>query len=406
MSPRTLRLVLFVSCAHALVHVFELSLPSVEQMIGADFHVGKDVTGQLGTVWRLPYGVGALFAGWLADRYGSKRLLSVYLFGCAATALVAWQANTLSALFMAMLAMGLFASIYHPAGLALIAHETTLENRGAALGWHGILGSIGIASAPFLASLAFASDWIDWRTYYLILTVPAIVLGVLTVAWLKEYHRAQPAVPPPEPNVAAEADLDNTGRLRNYFLLVTTGVLQGFIYAAFMHFLQRYLDEAHLTPEGLSPASYRNRLAALVLLCGVVGQAFAGRTARAGRLELYLSLVLFANAPFLLWMAFAQGKARLAATCLLAVVHFMNQPLYNSLIAQYVPRHRRSLSYGFNNMLTFGVGGLAPTYAGWTPQENWTLWTYGVLAGVALFAGTITLLLRRDAPVRAATAEA
>ena len=59
MSPATFRLILLVSCAHALVHVFELSLPSVEQMIGGEFGVGKDRTGLLGTVWRIPFGLGA-----------------------------------------------------------------------------------------------------------------------------------------------------------------------------------------------------------------------------------------------------------------------------------------------------------------------------------------------------------
>ena len=34
MTPSTFRLVLLISCAHALVHTFELALPSVEQMIG------------------------------------------------------------------------------------------------------------------------------------------------------------------------------------------------------------------------------------------------------------------------------------------------------------------------------------------------------------------------------------
>ena len=40
MTRTAFRLVLLVSCAHALVHAFELALPSVEQMIGEEL-VGK-----------------------------------------------------------------------------------------------------------------------------------------------------------------------------------------------------------------------------------------------------------------------------------------------------------------------------------------------------------------------------
>ena len=84
MTRTAFRLILLVSCAHALVHVFELALPSVEQMIGTDL-VGKTAaenkaaTGTLGMAWRLPFGLLAMVAGWMADRYGSRRLLVVYL---------------------------------------------------------------------------------------------------------------------------------------------------------------------------------------------------------------------------------------------------------------------------------------------------------------------------------------
>ncbi|MBX3439864.1 MAG: MFS transporter, partial [Planctomycetaceae bacterium] len=106
MARTTLRLVLLVSCAHAMVHLFELSLPSVEQMIGAEFHVGREQTGMLGTVWRIPFGLGAVFTGWLVDRYGSKRLLLIYLVGCGAASLWAFAATSFNSVFLAMLTMG------------------------------------------------------------------------------------------------------------------------------------------------------------------------------------------------------------------------------------------------------------------------------------------------------------
>ena len=61
--PSTLRLVLIVSCAHSMVHIFELALPSVEQIVATDYGVGKETTGALSTIWRLPFGLGAFGAG-------------------------------------------------------------------------------------------------------------------------------------------------------------------------------------------------------------------------------------------------------------------------------------------------------------------------------------------------------
>ena len=77
-------LILLVCCAHALVHIYELSLPSVEQQIadeyyGGDAVRGKLLTGQMSNSWRFTWGFGALGAGWLVDRYGSRQMLAVYL---------------------------------------------------------------------------------------------------------------------------------------------------------------------------------------------------------------------------------------------------------------------------------------------------------------------------------------
>ncbi|MBC8873946.1 MAG: MFS transporter [Planctomycetes bacterium] len=386
MNRATFRLVLLVSCAHALVHVFELSLPSVELMIGDEFGAGRDRTGMLGTAWRLPFGLGALLAGLLADRFGSKRLLLVYLGGCSGMALLAYWAPTLAILFAVMFGMGCFASIYHPAGLALISTETTAANRPKALGWHGIVGSLGIAAAPFLAAIVFHTGTVTWRQYYALLVIPAVIIAGLLFFYLKQTPVRQKVDAARKPATGGEA------RWRAYLLLVVIGVSMGFTYAAFMHFLPRYLDGVGIRPSGVSPESFRNYLAALVLLFAAVGQGVAGKIARAGRLEPLMALILFANVPPLIWMSLADGRARIWAACSLALVHFMNQPVYNSLIAEYVPRARRSLGYGFSNTLCFGIGGFGPTYAGFVKDD---FRTYGGLAILAAIAGLLALLLVR-----------
>jgi len=393
MTRQTLRLVLLVSCAHALVHVFELSLPSVEQLIGSEFGVGRNVTGLLGTAWRLPFGLGALLAGWLADKYGSKPLLLIYLGGCVATSIATWYSESLDLLFVLMFAMGCFASIYHPAGLAIISRETTPENRGAALGWHGIFGSLGIGGAPFLAAVVFTSGFVSWRQYYLILAVPGAILAVLLAVFLREHRRDR------SPDLSASAARvevpEEPAAWGAYFLLVTVGAMAGVIYGAFVHFLPRYLDAVGQGSYNLSPESLRNYRTALVMLCALVGQALAGRMARPGRLEWQLSLILFSGAPALVWVAFADGTWRVWATCTVAFIHFMSQPIYNSLVAQYVPAAHRSVGYGFSNMIGFGIGALGPALAGLTQDS---LVIYGGLAVVAVGAGllSLTLTLRRN----------
>lgn len=397
MNRTTFRLVLLVSCAHALVHVFELTLPSVEQMIGEEYRVGKDITGWLGTVWRVPFGLGAILAGWLADRYGSKPLLVIYLAGCAGMSVAAWASGSLRMLFVAMFAMGCFASIYHPAGLSLISRETTPENRGAALGWHGIFGSLGIGGAPFLAAVAFSTTSISWRQLYLVIAVPGAILAFILATTLVEQHR-QPSEPISNHRRDAQAliDSDKSNSWASFFVLVAVGALTGIVYGAFVHFLPRYLDDAWPDTR-LRPESLRNYWASLAMFCALFGQALAGRIARPGRMEKQLSAVMLAAAPALLWVAFAEGRWKIAAVCTVAFVHFMSQPIYNSLIAQYVPRARRSVAYGFSNMIAFSIGALGPAFAGVVHSDRVI---YGALAGVALCAAglSVVLIKRRNLP--------
>jgi MFS family permease len=397
MNSRTFRLVVLVSCCHALVHVYELSFASVEQLVARDFGVTTEVTGWLGTTFRLPFGLCAILAGWLADRYGAKRLLVVYLFGCAGAALIAWLSPHLGGMFLAMFTLGMFASIYHPAGVALISHHTRAENRPLALGYHGIFGSAGIASGPFLAAFVLAQD-VSWRQYYLVLSIPGILLGVLLAARLS--HNQEESYSHDPNNTSPQRE--QTARWDCYWLLLSAAMLAGFVYAAVMNFLPRYLGEANLGQAlGLSQIrsiSLDNFLAGMVLLLGMVGQYASGRLARPHTLEPFLALAFFTTVPLLLWMGFAQGSTRVVAAAVWAPLFFMHQPLYNSLVSKYAPRHRRSLAYGLSFTVGFGVGSLGSAFAGevraaFSGSPYGDVVNYGALATAMTLAGCLALLL-------------
>jgi MFS family permease len=375
------------------VHVYEHSLASVEQLVVADdaFDVPGEqqerVSGVLGNWLRLPFGLCALLAGWLADRFGAKRLLLVYLFGCSAAALLAWYSPTLLIVTLSMFLLGLFASIYHPAGVGLITHHTNPENRPMALGYHGIFGSAGIAAGPFLAAVVLGTG-VTWRQYYLVLTVPGMVLAALLL-W--RLSHAQSSSNTADAGTPVDDREDDT-YWPSYFLLITLASIAGVVYAALLHFLPRYLDDTGLAMGALPPQSVRNYLTAGVLLLGVIGQYTAGRIARPTTLEPLMAGSFFATMPFVAWMGFADGPWRIVAAACFSPLFFMHQPVFNSLIAKYVPRRRRSLCYGLSFTMGFGVGSLGPNLAG--RIDTYTL-RYGLLAALLALAGTLAMVLWR-----------
>ncbi|MEO1980916.1 MAG: MFS transporter, partial [Fuerstiella sp.] len=291
-SNPVVRIILLVSCAHALVHLLEQSIASVEQVISTEFTLSLKQSGFLGSALRLPYGIGAFFAGLLADRFGEKRVLVLYLFGSAIVSVSFVASATASAIYVQLFAMGAFASMYHPAGLSLLANETTPKTRSRALGIHGVFGSLGIASAPFIAGLMLSVRPGDWRGYYALLSLISFVLAMLVWALLKPKPR--PVVVDRAPTAGAEQSQDAlsaeptlTFQLWPYTVLVLGTALGGTIYGAVLHFLPRYLKESGaLVPlEGLigqpiADEALGNYAAALALVCGAFGQWTAGRLAK------------------------------------------------------------------------------------------------------------------------------
>ena len=378
MKPRTWNLVLLISMAHALVHVYEVSIPSADPQLAEHFFpedpvAGKRFTGLLSNTWRLPFGFGALIAGWVVDRFGASRMLAIYLLGCSLACGLIAQTPSEAALFLIMFGMGSLASIYHPAGLAMISHHTDAANRPRALGIHGIFGSAGLALAPFLFG-SVQQLGLGWQTYFLVLSIPGVALGgyFLTVARdgsTEPIHQSNRQSGPTQTGAASWA---------SFFVLSALAALQGFVYSGFVTFLPRYLN-----------ASYG---ASAVLLLGCLGQYTAGRIARVDRLERQLTLIVLANAPLLAAIAVAQGWQRPVAAGIFAVVHFMYQPIYNSLIAKYTPPHRRSLCYGFSFAMAFGIGSFGSSFAGFSTSQ---LWTYGILAVLSAAAAGLGLILWR-----------
>ena len=397
MTRAVLLIVLLVSVAHALVHVFELALPAVEQDIAREYEpgdesAGKLLSGAMANWWRFPFGAGALLAGWLVDRLGSRRMLAVYLLGCGGMCLAAALVEPLHLLFGVMFAMGLFASIYHPAGLALLSHEVDPDELPRALGIHGIFGSLGIGGAPFIAGgILMLCDPPQWRHVYAALAVPGIALG-LVFAWLAIRNGNKIGLPGGKlPDKA-----DDDPRWGAFVTLTLFAVLMGFTYAAVLSFLPRYMEGVVDLPAATA-SGVKNYLAGGVLLVGCFGQYLAGRFAQRRWLELQLLLITLGNIPGLMIMAYADGAWRVGGAVVWSLIHFMHQPIYNSLIAKYTPRARRSLCYGFSFAMGFGFGSFGARFAG-ASTDN--LFTFGSLSLIVAAAGLFCAVLLWNDRVR------
>ena len=344
------------SIGHTVCHIGEAMFGGVLLTVKQEFDLEPFHATALASLGYVLLGVGALPVGVWADALGPARMLLVYFAGMAVAGLAVAAAPNLLGLFLALTALGLAASIYHPTGLALLSVGT--KNRGRAMGINGVAGSLGVALGPVLGLLA--ASYGVWRWAYVGLALLSAGCAVVLLLLNRAYAWGRPTRA-----VSAHGSPANNGQVRpkrRHWLplacFFAAMMLGGFNYRCLLTVLPTYLS-------GEQASARSSLMVFLTLGMGGVGQYLGGWLAdHMGARRVYPGFVGLLI-PLALALAFLEGtnQAVLVAS-LLAFCLFAQQPIENSLLAECTTAGRRSLSYGAKFSLTFGVGALAAPIAG------------------------------------------
>ncbi len=281
-SNREWRIIGVTSVGHGLCHVSELSFAAVIGAVMAEYGLTPDQAAALAVPGFVLYGVLAIPAGLWTDRRGAREVLRGYFALVTLAALVVCFAQTAWHLAAALTLLGAAISLYHPAGLTMVAQGC--RRRGRAMGLNGVAGSLGVALGPALG-LFFASRG-NWRATYGVIALCGGI-GALTTRWL-------PADDDPHPSLghAVAAENGQAGpRWRVLGLLFAAMLLGGINYRALTTALPTFLSdqanaaapvEANPTP---APTGQKTRTRSggtvvfVVLALGGVGQLVGGHLA-------------------------------------------------------------------------------------------------------------------------------
>jgi MFS family permease len=279
-------------------------------------------------------------------------VLLLYFLAMAAGGVAVALAQDTWQLFAALTLLGLATSIYHPVGVALLSLGVRPQNRGRAMGINGVAGSIGVAVGPVLG--LFAAGYGAWRLAYVVLAVLALVAGVA----MSLVCRADP-VAAPRRTAFAQGSADDFTRGANWLPLA---LLFGAMMIGGLNY--RCLVTA-LPPHLAGEASSGELMVFFALIAGVIGQFLGGWGAdRFGARHIYPVLIAGLVPSAVLLGVLGGTPMGFPMAGLLAVFLFGQQPVENSLMAEWTAAGRRSLSYGTKFALTFGVGALGGPIAG------------------------------------------
>ena len=114
------RSIAFLNWAHAIDHFVLLIYPTV--VIGLEVIYQRPYSEliALSSAAFLAFGIFSLPAGWLADRWSRRNMMAAFYLGCGVSLAGIGLAPNLTMLAVAMFALGIFAAIYHPVGMAML----------------------------------------------------------------------------------------------------------------------------------------------------------------------------------------------------------------------------------------------------------------------------------------------
>jgi MFS family permease len=341
------RSIAFLNWAHALDHFVLLIFPTV--VIGLEVIYQRPYSEliALSSTAFLAFGIFSLPAGWLADRWSRRNMMAAFFLGCGVSLVGAGLAPNPAMLAVAMFALGVFAAIYHPVGMAMLIEASGAKGR--TLAFNGVCGNLGVSLAAGISgALAY---WISWRAAFF---APALVLIVSGMFYLwmtpDDQHHAKTRVS--KPAVALTPKL----AFMLFGLFIVIALSAGLTFNVLTVALPKIVDE-RLSAD--LPLVMVGSIATLVLVCGALAQLTVGRLVE--RVPPHIIFAVVTGLGFLgnLWAAYANGVTLLVALAV-AIAAIYGQVTVNDMImARYTADAWRGRVYAVRYFLLFISAGAA-----------------------------------------------
>ena len=373
----------FSYVGHTYMHVLTALYLTVVLALVPAWHLGYDELIRVWTLGSLMIGLGAPLAGWLGDRWSDARMMVVFFWLTGGGSIAAGLAGEPESLMYALAALGLGGSIYHPVGMSWLVKNAA--NQGTALGYQGLFGSVGVASAALVAGTL--TDLISWRAAFLIPGCLCVATGVGLAACI--------ALGLIEDRKADLKPLPKTSRadvVRAFLVLSLTMTCGGLMWNSVMVSMPKWFNDG--LGDVLGGGTFGvGGLVTAIYLVGALPQLWGGRLADRFQGRYLYSFCLLIQVPMALIASFALGAPMLAVALVMVCGQNLQIPIENLLLARFTPGKYRGLAYGAKFILTFGVGPLAVQLAAasyrWTGTFEGLYLTVAALAAAAFLASLL-----------------
>jgi DHA2 family multidrug resistance protein len=156
--------------------------------IMASFGVGLDKAEWVITAYMLAMAVMLPTSGWLADKFGYKKMYFLGLFLFTLGSMLCGMSPNEDVLIFSRVIQGLGAGAIQPLGMAIITREFPPAQRGVALGFWAIAAAASVSFGPLIGG--FLIDRFNWPLIFDVNIPVGILAMIFTVIIQTEYKRS------------------------------------------------------------------------------------------------------------------------------------------------------------------------------------------------------------------------
>ena len=340
-------LVPFINLGHLLDHLVMLVFPTVVLALAREWDRPYAELLPLSVGAFIVFGAFALPAGWLADHWSRYKMMAVFFFGIGLSMFLTGFAQTTWQIAAGLTVTGMFAAIYHPVGIAMLVAAP--KNLGRALGWNGLWGNLGLATAAIISG-ALMDLW-GWRAAFF---VPGLLSVAAGVGFLL-------MVPDPGP-VAKKSKtiglhVDARTMTQIFVVLLVATACGGIIFNSTTVAMPKVFDERlrALTQTNVGIGA----LVALVYSIAAFAQVLMGNLIDRFDIRRLMIGIGLVQIPLLFLAANLDGWPMLIVALVMMMAIFGQIPLNDAIVGRYVADEYRARVLSVRYVVSLGVAAVA-----------------------------------------------
>ena len=380
----------FLNVGHFLDHLFILIFATVAALrLSTEWGMSYAALIPYATPGFIAFGIFALPAGWLADRWSRQGMMAAFFIGIGICSVLTGMASSPLQISISLTLVGIFAAIYHPVGLAMVVEGRT--KTGMALAINGVFGNMGVATAALLTG--FLIDTTGWRTAYFVPGVLSVLIGGLYV-WFARGGRLS-AVATQRNDIQDIQDqtpsFSKVTLIRVFGVILFTTAIGGLIFQSTTFALPKIFDER--LGDFAGTATMVGWYAFLAFSIAALAQLVVGYLIDTVSLRVVFAVVALCQALFFFVMMNLSGVLSLFVAIAFMLAVFGQIPINDVLVGRFARSEWRSRAYALRYIVTFTVSASAVPMIGWIHGTRGFGALFGLLAAGAflIFLAVLTL---------------